>query len=305
MINKRIAVLLAGYNGSKWISAQVESIEFQKDVDVDIYISLDVSSDNSKEIIESLADKFNNIHLLDYGMRFGGAAPNFFHLLRTVSFSEYDYIALSDQDDIWLSQKLLRAVTVLADNNADGYSSDVIAFWPNGRERLIKKSYPQRKYDHYFEGPGPGCTFVLSKSLAISLQSHISIFTDKMTAIDWHDWFIYVYARHNGFVWVIDDVPLMRYRQHTSNQLGANAGLKPFIKRIKSVINGYAIHQARANVSTFDSSNPFVNIWKDDGRKGIVYILRESINCRRKNTDVLFFVLSCLCMLILSRTWKH
>ena len=43
------------------------------------------------------------------------------------------------------------------------FTSNVIAFWKEGRQQLIKKSYCQKKLDYYFESAGPGCTFVLKQ----------------------------------------------------------------------------------------------------------------------------------------------
>ena len=83
-----------------------------------------------------------------------------FRLFRVVDFSGYDYISLADQDDVWLDCKLARACKLLREDEAEGYSSNVLAFWPDGRERLIEKAFPQRRWDFLFEGPGPGCTFV-------------------------------------------------------------------------------------------------------------------------------------------------
>jgi rhamnosyltransferase len=297
----RIAVLLAAYNGQEWIEEQISTIENQENVQLNVFISLDVSTDNTQKLIEELARKYANITLLPYGQRFGSAAPNFFHLLTTVSFDEYDYVALADQDDVWLSDKISHAIRKIEGTDSQGYSSDVTAFWPDGKERIIKKSYPQKKFDHYFEGPGPGCTFVITKKLALLLKENLIARKDALSGIDWHDWYVYMFARHNGFKWFIDDACLMRYRQHSTNQLGANSGLKPFIKRLKSVCSGYAIQQATCNVRTLNTMNSFVDAWMVPSRKGLLFLLSNSFQCRRKAVDTLFFSFSCLMMLVFYR----
>ena len=53
--------------------------------------------------------------------------------------------------------------------------------------------------------------------------------------VDSHDWMICAYCRSSGLQWFIDDVPLMSYRQHESNQVGFNSGLKAYLKRISMV----------------------------------------------------------------------
>ena len=98
---KRVAVLLAAYNGSNWLEEQLNSLLKQIDINVDIYISVDLSVDYSHIICKEFESKFDNVHLLSYGERFGSAAKNFFRLIKDVDFSVFDYIALADQDDIW------------------------------------------------------------------------------------------------------------------------------------------------------------------------------------------------------------
>ena len=160
MKNPKVAVLLSAYNGIEWIEDQVDSIFSQEKTKIHLFISVDLSNDGTYEFCQNLAHKHKNITLLDSTKRFGSAALNFFRLLREVDFTDFDYIALADQDDIWNSDKIDNATFLLADKNTDGYSSNVTAFWPDGREVLIHKSDPQVKWDYLFESPGPGCTLL-------------------------------------------------------------------------------------------------------------------------------------------------
>ena len=145
-----VVVLLAAHNGMRWIESQIDSIVNQDIVDVDIYISVDKSNDGTFEWCSNLAMKNPNIQVLPYGGIFGGAAKNFYRLIKDVDFNRYDYVAFSDQDDIWDSSKLSFAIDKIKCNNLDAYSSDVIAFWSSGKEVLIKKSYPQKRFDYFF-----------------------------------------------------------------------------------------------------------------------------------------------------------
>ena len=156
-----IAVLLSAFNGIRWIESQIKTILAQKNVSIEIFISIDISIDKTYELCCLLSKKNKNITLLPYGKRFGGAAKNFYRLIRDVDISKFDYIALSDQDDIWDKNKMYQASRIIEKNNLGGYSSDITAFWANGRKKIEKKSFPQKKYDYYFESAGPGCTYVL------------------------------------------------------------------------------------------------------------------------------------------------
>ncbi|RPJ80264.1 MAG: glycosyltransferase, partial [Acidobacteria bacterium] len=160
-----VAVCLAAFNGIRWLPKQLASILEQKGVSVTIVVSVDRSSDGTEEWVERRASEESRLVALPFGERFGGAAANFFRLLRDADLSGFDYVSLSDQDDIWQAEKLLRAYRVLQETGADGYSSDVVAFWPSGRTRWIRKSQPQRRWDFLFEAAGPGCTYVIRADL--------------------------------------------------------------------------------------------------------------------------------------------
>lgn len=82
--------------------------------------------------------------LLPYGERFGGAGPNFFRLVKDVEFSGFDAVSFAEQDDIWHPEKLAKAYSKITADYCGVYSSNVTAFWADGREVLIKKSQPQK-----------------------------------------------------------------------------------------------------------------------------------------------------------------
>lgn len=230
-----VAVLLSAYNGKEFISEQVDSIFNQSGVSVQLFISVDLSTDDTYDWCKQLETSNHNATVLEYGERFGGAAKNFYRLIKEVDFSSFDYVALSDQDDIWLPNKLSHAVKLITTKKLDAFSSDVVAFWEDGRETLVKKSFPQKNYDYSFEAAGPGCTYVLKVEVMQSFKDFLIENWTSVNQVDLHDWMIYAYCRSNGLQWSIDDTPLMRYRQHESNQVGFNSGLKSYLKRISMV----------------------------------------------------------------------
>ena len=233
----KIAVLLAAYNGQDWIQEQVETILHQKNVIVKIFISIDFSNDDTYQICSKLERENESIIILPYGNIFGGAAKNFYRLIKDVSFSDFDYVSLSDQDDVWHYDKLFLATISLEAENARGYSSNVTAFWEDGRERLVKKSFPQKKFDYYFEAAGPGCTYVFKQQAIQKFKKFLIKNWTKVNLVELHDWMIYAYFRSQGMRWKIDDKPLMRYRQHDHNQVGLNSGLKAYLIRFKYAKN--------------------------------------------------------------------
>ena len=162
----RIAILLAAFNGARWLNEQVESILKQTEVNLTLFISVDQSNDGTEALVNQLAQVNSRIQALAHGEYFGGAGANFYRLFKSIDLSQYDYVALSDQDDIWNADKLKRAVTALQHNQCDGYSANVTAFWADGKKQLIDKAQKQTQWDFLFEAAGPGCSYVLTQSLA-------------------------------------------------------------------------------------------------------------------------------------------
>jgi len=108
VMNDRVEILMATYNGGKYISEQIESILGQTYKNWKLLIHDDGSSDNTVKIVKKYADKYpNKILFIDDGIKCGGAKENFSHLL-SIAKSEFDfeYIMFADQDDVWLPQKI-------------------------------------------------------------------------------------------------------------------------------------------------------------------------------------------------------
>ncbi len=289
------AVLMTVFNGRRWIAEQMDSILGQQDVQVTIYVSVDASSDGSEGWVDQRAQQDRRIRVLPHGQRFGGAAPNFFRLFREVDFRSFDYISLADQDDIWLPEKLYRAYEKLHETGADAYSSNVTAFWKDGKRVNIQKSQEQVKWDFLFEAAGPGCTYVITSRLAHAMQVLLKAKMSSSLNIGLHDWFIYAYARANGYAWLIDDYASMLYRQHEHNQVGMNAGIKAFLHRCQKGLGGWALAQAvlTAHLVGLDD-DPFVRQWSGGSRLGLLRLALSARQCRRRLRDQFFFMALCL-----------
>lgn len=290
-----VAVFLAVYNGTKWLDEQITTILDQSDISVTAFVSVDCSTDGSEHWIDKVAANDVRIKVLPQGCSFGGAARNFFRLLRDVDFGEFEYVSFADQDDIWLPNKLSQAHEMLVRTNSDGYSSNVLAFWPDGRKSLIEKSQPQVQWDFLFEAAGPGCTYVMRKELACALKDVVISRWDEVQEVGLHDWFAYAFARANGYRWVIDNIPSMLYRQHENNQVGVNVGWRAFVHRADKVLGGWGLDQS-ALIARLVGLNdvPFVLRWASGSRLGLLYLALHAVQCRRRVRDKFIFGLSCL-----------
>ncbi len=295
----KIAVVMAVYNGAEWISQQIESILNQQDVNLTLFISIDPSTDQSEALCLSFVEKYQNIQLLAPAGTYGGAAKNFFRLIRDVDFSGFDYVSFADQDDIWFSNKLAHAVAKLKATNSEGYSSNVIAFWPNGQQLLIEKAQPPREWDYFFEAAGPGCTYVMTVKLVTQLKKIIVSNWQEVNQLALHDWFTYAFARANGYKWWIDSEPFMLYRQHERNQVGVNKGFKAFVFRVKKVLGDSGFNQSALIAKLVcKKESSFVHEYLNLKRSGFVRLAFNFTKCRRKPTERALFLFACLYMAI-------
>lgn len=298
-----VAVCLAAFNGVSYLPQQLESIFKQVDVAVTVFVSVDVSTDGTEEWFQQLQVAEPRLVLLPFGQKFGGAAPNFFRLLRDIDFAAFDYVAYADQDDIWLPGKLRRATDRLGQTGAHGYSSDILAFWESGKSAYVKKSYPQRQWDYLFESAGPGCTFVLRRSLAMEVQAVVQKNPQRMRSVGLHDWFTYAFARAHNHLWLIDDYASLMYRQHGDNQIGVNAGFAALVWRARKVLSGWGLNQARLIAQLIGADNTFfVQRWMDGGRFAMLELAFCAPHCRRKPMDRLWFAVSCVALALIG--WK-
>jgi rhamnosyltransferase len=284
----RVLVLLATFNGARWLDQQLDSILGQQGVQVTVLVADDGSSDGTVALVERRMSAQPTPPLLPAAGRRLGAAGNFLRLLREAPIDVHDFVALADQDDIWQLGRLARATEALDRDGAAGYSSDAMAFWADGRRRLLSKAFAQRHFDHLFEPAGPGCTYVLTATLVRALQLELRREPERFEGIGYHDWLIYAFARTHGMRWIIDAWPSVSYRQHDQNELGANFGLAGAGRRWGRLTSGWF----RAQVLQI------ANLWPGVHGRLVVQLARLSLRdrlslawaarqCRRRPRDQL------------------
>jgi glycosyltransferase involved in cell wall biosynthesis len=233
MIRPTVAVLIATYNGEKYISEQLESIIRQQKVNVHIYISDDGSLDQTINIIKSYIKKYpKKIKKIFYN-NFKNAAKNFMYFGKRKLC--YKYYAYCDQDDVWFEKKLISAIkkinlgydlygsrTINTDKNLKiiGLSPDFENFKPNFNNALLQS----------FAG---GNTMVFNHKVYKLLEK-----TDLKKVIVSHDWWTYVLATYCGKKVYFDRQPYIFYRQHENNIIGHNLGLLNQIYRTYRALKG-------------------------------------------------------------------
>lgn len=279
-----VYVLMAVYNGEPWLPEQIQSVLNQKDVAVRLFISVDLSKDDSLAYCQRLSEENPEVEVLGCGERFGSATRNFSRLIAEVDTADADFVAFCDQDDIWDSDKLTRSIKALSDKGCSAVSSDVTAFWQDGRKRLIVKSQPQRKLDYVLEAAGPGSTYILSQKVWSAYKSWLS--GRLIHELPPHDWLIYAFCRVYGYSWFILSESTVLYRQHEGNFLGANLGLRGRLARIESIRSGEFQKDVSRLQHLFGADFPISTT-----RFGL---LKNWSQLRRKRSEAVIFALLCL-----------
>ncbi len=228
---QKVSIAMATYNGEKFIEEQIESLLNQTYVNIEIIICDDCSTDNTFQILQDYAKKDSRIKLFK-NKRNLGYVKNF---EKAISLCNGDYIALSDQDDIWLEKK----IEILLKNigNYDLIHSD--AYLINENEKILNKSYsnfskkqlnPKDIIELAFTPMVTGCTCMFTKDL----KEKVLPFCNK---IHIHDlWISLIAFKNNGIKYHGES--LIKYRQHDNNQIGAlKKEKKSFLKIVKLLIN--------------------------------------------------------------------
>jgi rhamnosyltransferase len=233
-----VAVLMAAYNGEKYIRQQIDSILAQKNVRISLFIRDDGSTDQTQKIIDEYAKTDQRVFRVISVAGQLNVTKNFFTIVRSVDLETVDYIGYSDQDDTWLDNKMYAAITAIQQNAVNCYASNLLCGDASGNiirsspvSRIVQylfnyKSNNQLPWDHYFEAASAGCTLVLDKQAALYFQGRLNDIYDRIPADASHDWSTYAITRIGGQKWFIDSNAYIIYRQHASNAYGTNAGTK-------------------------------------------------------------------------------
>lgn len=233
-----VQVLLASYNGGAFLKPQVESIISQEGVTVSLLIRDDGSTDRSLEQITGLSDK---ITIKTHTSEKKGHLANFSALCQLALSESFNYFAFSDQDDIWHKNKLETCIKRLHELESEHGSNTPILIHSDLRvvdtqlhemaSSFIRfqgipdpEKHSLEKFLH--QNVATGCTFVFNRAL-LELASPV-----PNEAII-HDWWFALVAKYYGVIDFIDQ-PLIDYRQHQQNSIGAISQSKQ-----RSFINSY------------------------------------------------------------------
>ncbi|MEX1199019.1 MAG: glycosyltransferase family 2 protein [Pseudohongiellaceae bacterium] len=228
----QVLVLLAVWNGSRWLAEQIDSILRQQDVEVSILCRDDGSTDDSPAILQHYHRQFpGQVRLLEDDLGNLGACGSFSQLMKHAL--EVDLkrepglaVALADQDDIWHPERL--SVTLTALDEAAGPGGPVLVHTDlrvvNEALEPVAPSLARYQGLRPWQGGLPaqllgnsatGCTVLMNLEL---LQLALPVPVEAVM----HDWWLSLVASLYGQR-VYVDRPLVDYRQHGENAVGAKA----------------------------------------------------------------------------------
>lgn len=261
----KILVILASYNGARYIKEQIESILNQENVEVNIVVFDDCSKDETALIINSFNNDKIELRINDFPT--GSAANNFFGAIKNLApefLKQFDYVSFADQDDIWLPNKLQAATEMLKNEESRLYMSNLI-LWEEltGKKSLIKKSYKQKKYDFLFEGGSAGCTYVFDGLFSIELKNYLLNIDYKNWDFFSHDWFVYFFARLNNFKVSIDNNAYILYRIHQDNVHGQlnTMSIHAIRERLKLIKEGWYFQQIKGFLKLVPKNSEYMKIY--------------------------------------------
>ena len=228
---EQVDILLATYNGEKYLKELIDSILNQTYKNIKLIISDDCSQDNTRKILEEYEKQDERVDVY-YQPQNLGYVKNFEFLLKQVKSNLY---MLADQDDVWLPEKIEKSVETLKRENADlvfgdleVVDKDLKTIYPSFNDfmllsRKIKKYIKSYKLNYLYNCV-TGCTVIakskfISKLLPIPANSKYFI----------HDHWLGIMMSIYGKVAYMPE-KYIKYRQHGNNQVGTNKISHKFTK---------------------------------------------------------------------------
>ena len=249
----RLAILLATYNGEDYLDAQLGSLDALDWPEIDIIASDDGSSDGTRPLLEIWSRLWAKGRFRWRAGPGRGFAENFRALL-SEDVGDAALVAFCDQDDLWDRRKLRIAAA------AHGMAGDGPALFCS-RTRLVDRSgqevlglSPLFRDAPCFENAlvqsiAGGNTMVFNRAAHRLLQNAAG-----RSGFVSHDWFAYQMVSGAGGAVTYCPEPLVDYRQHETNLVGANVGVLPRLRRIVAGFGGRFTRWTDANIATLEAN---------------------------------------------------
>ena len=233
----KVSVVMAAYNGSEYVTEQLNSIDNQSMNPDEIIVVDDASTDNTAELVRQFLDSTDIDGRLIIHEKNKGYRDTFFDALK---YADGDIIFLCDQDDIWHSDKIKRMLDVMDKNKSvkalntsykliDGDGEYIYEGIRNKRRNKDKRAFYSISLEEVLRyNAAMGCTMAFTRDIKDKLLAHID---EVMTYNIPHDWIINIAAAMDDGLFMLNE-ELISYRLHGDNTIGLNRA-DTIEKRIK------------------------------------------------------------------------
>jgi len=259
-----VHILMATYNGEKYIKQQIDSIIAQSHQEFVLYINDDNSSDATFDIASEYAQKEpNKIIVTRNKVNSGSAKRNFFGMLAT---HKHDYLMLCDQDDVWLPDKISKTMIKMKElENLHGVNMPILVHTDlcvvNQDLQLINSSHKQAMGLDFtrialqqvlIQNVVTGNTVMYNRSLSELIGCEPEYFI-------MHDWWLKLIASSFGKIGSLGESQTVLYRQHGKNEVGAK-DIHKLSYKVNRLIKGGSIKEAIR--TTCPQASCFLEIYK-------------------------------------------
>lgn len=267
-----VQVLLSTYNGEKYVSDQIDSILKQSYHNIKLLVRDDGSTDNTVEILQFYRDQYP-LNFQYYSGKNIGIVKSYLELLNRAD-GTCEYFCFCDQDDIWLPDKVARALDILqpchtipamvcTSTHVTDESLRPLNIWPKPPSR--GPSF----YNAMVQNIAVGATVTLNQ-YAWRIISGKSVRPEN---IQMHDWWAYLCVSAFGKVF-FDSKPSILYRQHGNNSVG---GETTFHKMLKRKWNSYKRHKGKRllHKQAEEFFRTYGELLDEDKREQLLLFLKE------------------------------
>lgn len=267
MNHQSIDILMATYNGEQYLCSQLDSILWQSNQNWRLIIRDDSSTDNTVQILQEYQRQYpNQIVLLQADVPSGSAQNNFFQLIQYwQTNSKANYVMLSDQDDVWLPDKIQITFDKMQQMEQQ-YSAKVpllvhtdltvvdetLKQLDNSLFHMQHMDAKRDQFHHILtQNIVTGCTMMGNRALLdrISVLPQYAIM---------HDMWLALIASAFGSIGFVDEATLL-YRQHSNNANGAK-NVKTLQYFLWKLTSAEEIHQGL--VKQYRQAEEFLQIYQ-------------------------------------------
>ena len=285
---------MATYNGERFLREQMDSILSQTYKNIEVVACDDCSTDSTWQILQEYAHKDGRVRCFKNEANLG-FKKNF---EKAISLCKGEFIALSDQDDIWLKEKLEKQLDALNGQNSDGKRCDIACceaelIDENSKplHKKFKKDIHQIEYIPKDKKKQFSILMLFNFVQGATILAKAQFLKQCLPVPDFHQyhdwWFAQNAAAQNGIFYI--SKPLILYRSHSSQQTGEKKGasfiwhgtkesLSKNIERNLAMLNGI--------MSSLQLSEEYLQIVKDAAKhtehkkyKDWVYLYYIFRNC--------------------------